>query len=330
MLGLAAAVPVAVYPFMKRITYWPQLFLGIAFNWGALLGWAAVEGSLPSAAPALCRRHRLDARLGTIYAHQDKEDDLLMASNRPRSIGAATPRWLALSSLWRCADPARRPARRSGLGLHHRHVAAAIHAIWQLRRLDITDPDAADAVPFQRDLGLLIFAGAVLDSLMKGGAIDDRRCHAGLQVADAADVLAVAGAFLEVEMRDGITEKLERSEDQDFGLRVLVGQGQAVVSTSRDDATSLRQVAERAVAMASAAPPDSFAGLAAAETVAASWPDLMLADAAAPDAASFTERARDAEQAGRDVPGVTRSNGASATASRRRILSSPAMALPAP
>jgi PmbA protein len=138
--------------------------------------------------------------------------------------------------------------------------------------------------------------------------------------ADAADVLAVAGAFLEVEMRDGITEKLERSEDQDFGLRVLVGQGQAVVSTSRDDATSLRQVAERAVAMASAAPPDSFAGLAAAETVAASWPDLMLADAAAPDAASLTERARDAEQAGRDVPGVTRSNGASATASRRRIL----------
>ena len=123
--------------------------------------------------------------------------------------------------------------------------------------------------------------------------------------ADAADVLAVAGAFLEVEMRDGITEKLERSEDQDFGLRVLVGQGQAVVSTSRDDATSLRQVAERAVAMASAAPPDSFAGLAAAETVAASWPDLMLADAAAPDAAALTERAHDAEQAGRDVPGVT-------------------------
>ena len=116
--------------------------------------------------------------------------------------------------------------------------------------------------------------------------------------ADAADVLAVAGAFLEVEMRDGITEKLERSEDQDFGLRVLVGQGQAVVSTSRDDATSLRQVAERAVAMASAAPPDSFAGLAAAETVAASWPDLMLADAAAARC-RLIDRARPRRRAGR-------------------------------
>jgi PmbA protein len=72
--------------------------------------------------------------------------------------------------------------------------------------------------------------------------------------ADAADVLAVAGAFLEVEMRDGITE-LERSEDQDFGLRVLVGQGQAVVSTSRDDVTG-RRVAERAVAMR--APPPAL------------------------------------------------------------------------
>ena len=78
--------------------------------------------------------------------------------------------------------------------------------------------------------------------------------------ADAADVLAVAGEAIDVELRDGVTEKLERSEDHDFGLRVLVGQSQAVVSTSRDDATSLRTAAERAVAMAKAAPPDSFAG----------------------------------------------------------------------
>jgi PmbA protein len=138
--------------------------------------------------------------------------------------------------------------------------------------------------------------------------------------ADAADVLAVAGEFIEVEMREGVTEKLERSEDRDFGLRVLVGQGQAVVSTSRDDAASLRMVAERAVAMAKAAPPDSFAGLAAPDTVASTWPELMLADDAAPDASTLTERAREAEQAGRAVAGVTRSNGASATSSRRRIL----------
>ncbi|MET0482380.1 MAG: metallopeptidase TldD-related protein [Aestuariivirgaceae bacterium] len=138
--------------------------------------------------------------------------------------------------------------------------------------------------------------------------------------ADAADVLAVAGEAIDVELRDGVTEKLERSEDHDFGLRVLVGRGQAVVSTSRDDAASLRTAAERAVAMAKAAPPDNFAGLAASDSVALTWPDLMLADEAAPDAAALIERARAAEQAGRDVPGVTRSNGASASASRRRIL----------
>jgi PmbA protein len=138
--------------------------------------------------------------------------------------------------------------------------------------------------------------------------------------ADSADVLAVAGEAIEVELRDGITEKLERSEDRDFGLRVMVGQGQAVVSTSRDDATSLRTAAERAVAMAKAAPPDDFAGLAAGDTVAATWPELMLADDAAPEADILIRLAREAEQAGREVPGVSRSNGASASASRRRIL----------
>jgi PmbA protein len=138
--------------------------------------------------------------------------------------------------------------------------------------------------------------------------------------ADAADVLAVAGEAIDVELRDGVTEKLERSEDRDFGLRVLVGQSQAVVSTSRDDAASLRTAAERAVAMAKAAPPDDFAGLAANDSIALTWPELMLADDAAPDAAALVEQARAAEAAGREVPGVTRSNGASASASRRRIL----------
>ena len=62
-LGAASLVLVAVYPFMKRITYWPQLVLGLAFNWGALLGWAAATGGPGAGSAALCRRHRLDARL---------------------------------------------------------------------------------------------------------------------------------------------------------------------------------------------------------------------------------------------------------------------------
>ncbi|WP_336276363.1 4-hydroxybenzoate octaprenyltransferase [Bartonella sp. CB178] len=75
-LGVSSLVAVAVYPFMKRVTYWPQFFLGIAFNWGALMGWAVVYGSL-SLAPILLYAGSILWTIGydTIYAHQDKEDD---------------------------------------------------------------------------------------------------------------------------------------------------------------------------------------------------------------------------------------------------------------
>ena len=152
VLGLASAAPVAVYPFMKRITYWPQLFLGIAFNWGALLGWAAVEGSL--ALPPIL-----------LYAGGLKSTAV--------KFGAATPRWLALFFalalllIWLATWLA-----GAGWVFTIAIVAAAFHAIWQLRQLDIADPDRCLMLfRSNRDLGLLIFAGAVLDSLMKGGAI---------------------------------------------------------------------------------------------------------------------------------------------------------------
>jgi len=79
IVGAASLVLIVIYPFMKRITYWPQFFLGLAFNWGALLGWAAVRGDL--AAPAmLLYIGGIFWTLGydTIYAHQDKEDDALV------------------------------------------------------------------------------------------------------------------------------------------------------------------------------------------------------------------------------------------------------------
>jgi len=79
LLGLLVLVLVATYPLMKRVTYWPQLFLGFNFNWGALLGWAAASGSL--AWPAfLLYAGGIAWTLGydTIYAHQDKEDDVLI------------------------------------------------------------------------------------------------------------------------------------------------------------------------------------------------------------------------------------------------------------
>ena len=62
--GAASLVIVAIYPFMKRITYWPQAVLGLAFNWGALVGWASLHGlTVAPAVAALCGRHRLDAGL---------------------------------------------------------------------------------------------------------------------------------------------------------------------------------------------------------------------------------------------------------------------------
>jgi 4-hydroxybenzoate polyprenyltransferase len=79
MLGIASLSLIAIYPFMKRITYWPQFVLGLAFNWGALLGWAAERGDLATPA-ALLYIAGIFWTLGydTIYAHQDKEDDLIV------------------------------------------------------------------------------------------------------------------------------------------------------------------------------------------------------------------------------------------------------------
>lgn len=78
-LGIASLLPVAIYPFMKRITYWPQAVLGIAFNWGALVGWTAVRGDLGWPAVLLYVAGILwTLGYDTIYAHQDKEDDAVV------------------------------------------------------------------------------------------------------------------------------------------------------------------------------------------------------------------------------------------------------------
>jgi PmbA protein len=131
--------------------------------------------------------------------------------------------------------------------------------------------------------------------------------------ADAADAVAVRGASLSVDVRDGAVEQSQRSEHDDVGLRVLVGRKQAVVSTSDIKGDGLATLAERAVAMARAAPEDRFAGLAEPDLLAHTFPSLDLLD---PDMASvevLEQRARDAEAAGLAVPGVSKSDGASAS-----------------
>jgi PmbA protein len=132
--------------------------------------------------------------------------------------------------------------------------------------------------------------------------------------ADQADAIAVRSASLAVELRDGAVEESERSESDDIGLRVLVGHKQAAVSTNDIKADGLDVLAERAVAMARAAPEDKFAGLADAALLARTFPDLDLLDPEMPSVAELEASARRAEQAALEVAGVAKSGGASASA----------------
>jgi PmbA protein len=136
--------------------------------------------------------------------------------------------------------------------------------------------------------------------------------------ADQADALAVRSISLAVEVRDGAVEESERSEGDDLGLRVIVGHKQAVVSTNDLKGDGFDALAERAVAMARAAPDDRFAGLAdtsqLARDVAQDVAALDLLDPKMPDVTELEARAREAEAAGLAVRGVTKSGGASASA----------------
>jgi PmbA protein len=131
--------------------------------------------------------------------------------------------------------------------------------------------------------------------------------------ADAADAVAVRSMSLSVEVRHGEVEASERAEGDDVGLRVLVGRRQAVVSTN-DVKDDVDQLAQRAVAMARVAPEDRFAGLADPGQLARDIPDLDLLDPDLPAVTVLEERAKRAEAAGLAVKGVTKSEGASASA----------------
>ena len=156
-----------------------------------------------------------------------------------------------------------------------------------------------------------------MTSLFDQSALTDlaERLVAGARCAgaDAADAVAVRSMSLSVDVRDGAVEESQRSESDDVGLRVLVGRRQAVVSTN-DIRADVVQLAERAIAMAKVAPEDRFAGLADPALLATNPPDLDLVDPALPSVAVLEARAKAAEAAGLAVRGVTKSEGASASA----------------
>ena len=143
----------------------------------------------------------------------------------------------------------------------------------------------------------------------------ERLVNAALKTgADAADAVAVRSMSLSVEVRDGAVEESERAEGDDLGLRVLVGHRQAVVSTNDLAGDASVALAERAVAMARAAPEDKFAGLADGALLAHDFPDLDLLDPDLPSVAALEAMAKTAEQAALTVKGVAKSGGASASA----------------
>jgi 4-hydroxybenzoate polyprenyltransferase len=166
--GIASLAVVAVYPFMKRITYWPQIVLGLAFSWGALMGWAAAFGRLDAAA-YLLYAGSIAWVIGydTIYAHQDREDDALIGvKSTARLFEERTKPMLALFYALAVILIGGAGYAASGgpvfwLGL----AAFAAHLGWQIARLDIADPDNCLAVfKSDRDAGLILFAGMVLDA----------------------------------------------------------------------------------------------------------------------------------------------------------------------
>ncbi len=168
-LGFLSLVPVAFYPFMKRVTDHPQAVLGLAFAWGGLMGWAAFAGSL-SAAPLLLYAGAVLWVIGydTIYAIQDIEDDGIVGiRSTARAYGPRAPLLIAgcysgALALVAAALMLSEAGLPSWLGL----AAFAAHLAWQVRTVDMAD-GARALMLFRanRDAGLLLFAGILIDSL---------------------------------------------------------------------------------------------------------------------------------------------------------------------
>jgi PmbA protein len=127
---------------------------------------------------------------------------------------------------------------------------------------------------------------------------------------DAADAIFFEGVSLSHACRLGKTEKLERSEGHDLGLRVFIGRRQAIVSSNDRSPAALAELVERAVAMARTVPEDPYCGIAEPDEIAREWPTLDMLDPVEPDATLLIERARAAEEAALAVKGVTNSEGA--------------------
>lgn len=165
LLGLCSLVVVAIYPFMKRITNWPQFVLGLAFSWGALMGWAAEFGDLDGPAILLYAGSILwTIGYDTIYAHQDKEDDAIVGvRSTARLFGANTKPWLVglYGGALLCFALAFASAQAPVVALAGL-IAAGAHMTRQITTLDIDNPDQCLRLFKSNNIvGWLIFAGLI-------------------------------------------------------------------------------------------------------------------------------------------------------------------------
>jgi 4-hydroxybenzoate polyprenyltransferase len=168
-LGVSILVVVAAYPFMKRITYWPQLFLGLNFNWGAMVAWAAVTGRIGWPAVLLYLAGVFwTLHYDTIYAHQDKADDIeIGVKSTALRFGARSKLWIAGFAL----------ATLVGIGLAFRIAGAgwpsfaalavlAGHFAWQIAAWRMDDQaDCLAKFKSNRDAGLIVLIGCLLASV---------------------------------------------------------------------------------------------------------------------------------------------------------------------
>ena len=168
-LGAASLLLVAAYPFMKRITWWPQAWLGLTFNWGALLGFAAQTGRLDLGV-AMLYAGLIFWTLGydTIYAHQDKDDDeLIGVKSTARLFGADSRKWiLRFYAIAVTLILAAGFTEHAGWPFAFVMLAAGAHMLWQVRQLNINNPENCLAVfRSNRDTGALIALAFLLASV---------------------------------------------------------------------------------------------------------------------------------------------------------------------
>nr|XP_056711649.1 4-hydroxybenzoate polyprenyltransferase, mitochondrial [Euleptes europaea] len=180
VLGAASLSLVVTYPLMKRITYWPQLVLGLTFNWGALLGWSAVKGSCDW---SVCLPLYFSGVLwtliyDTIYAHQDKEDDIAIGvKSTALRFSENTKQWLSgFSALMLLGLTATGMNCDQTFPYYAAVAAVGIHLAQQIYTLDIHSPeDCWKKFSSNRTVGLLLFIGIVLGNLQKSKDTEETR-----------------------------------------------------------------------------------------------------------------------------------------------------------